>query len=254
MKKIFLILSLLILFVSCRKDTIFNGEGIYCDANGVGFYMVAVEGGSYYMGAQSNDPDSINYDEDVTSVDNPIRYVTVEDFYMGEIEVTQKLWETVMGNNPSSYDNIGSNKPVNVVYYRDCSAFIDKLNELTGMNFRFPTEEEWEYAARGGNKSKGYKYSGSDKIDKVAWWDGNSVDSEGVNILKATKRKLPNELGIFDMSGNVFEYCLSEDSYYGYVYRGGGYYSSEDECKVYYREEFGNIYATGLRLVCSALE
>ena len=119
MKKIFLILSLMLLFVSCRKDTVFNGEGIYCDANGVGFYMVAVEGGTYYMGAQSNDPNGINYDEDAYSNESPVKSVTVNDFYIGEIEVTQKLWETVMDVKLDYYDVDfdGNNRPVYSVYY-----------------------------------------------------------------------------------------------------------------------------------------
>lgn len=257
MKKIFLILSLMLLFVSCRKDTVFNGEGIYCDANGVGFYMVAVEGGTYYMGAQSNDPNGINYDEDAYSNESPVKSVTVNDFYIGEIEVTQKLWETVMDVKLDYYDVDfdGNNRPVYSVYYSECISFIEKLNELTGMEFRLPTEEEWEYAARGGNKSQGYKYSGSDKIGKVAWYSGNSEPwgEDGTYSIHPTKSKVPNELGIFDMSGNVNEYCESTSAY-GYVSRGGDYSDVASCCRVTYRETYSNYYTTGLRLALSATE
>lgn len=256
MKKIFLILSVLVLFVSCRKDTVFNGGGIYCDVNGVGFYMVAVEGGTYYMGAQSDDPNGINYDEDAYSNESPVKSVTVNDFYIGEIEVTQKLWEAVMDVKLEYYDVDfdGNNKPVYNVYYSECISFIEKLNELTGMEFRLPTEEEWEYAARGGNKSQGYKYSGSDKIGRVAWYVENSAwDEDASYSIHQTKRKVPNELGLFDMSGNVEEYCVSNSSN-GYVARGGNYSDAASDCRITSRERYPNYYTTGLRLALSSIE
>ena len=260
MKMIFLILSVLVLFVSCRKDTVFNGGGIYCDVNGVGFYMVAVEGGTYYMGAQSSDPYGINYDEDASSNESPVKSVTVNDFYIGEIEVTQKLWEAVMDVKLEYYDVDfdGNNKPVYNVYYSECISFIEKLNELTGMEFRLPTEEEWEYAARGGNKSQGYKYSGSDKIGRVAWYVENSAwDEDASYSIHQTKRKVPNELGLFDMSGNVEEYCISRSNsytYYGYVARGGNYSDAASDCRITSVEEYPNRYTTGLRLAISSIE
>lgn len=258
MKKIFLILSVLMLFVSCRKDTVFNGEGIYCNVNGVGFYMVAVEGGTYYMGAQSSDPYGINYDEDASSDESPVKSVTVDDFYIGEIEVTQKLWEAVMDVKLEYYDYDGNNMPVYEIYYSDCVDFINKLNELTGLEFRLPTEEEWEYAARGGNKSQGYKYSGSDKIDKVAWYGENSAMGEDeIYSIRMTKSKTPNELGLFDMSGNVEEYCISKSdsyTYYGYVARGGNYSDVASDCRITSVEEYPNRYTMGLRLAISSIE
>lgn len=258
MKKIFLILSVLILFVSCRKDTVFNGEGIYCNVNGVGFYMVAVVGGTYYMGAQSSDPNGINYNEDASSDESPVKSVTVDDFYIGEIEVTQKLWEAVMDVKLEYYEYAGNDKPVYNVSYSECVSFVNKLNELTGLEFRLPTEEEWEYAARGGNKSRDYKYSGSDYIDRVAWYGENSAMGEDeIYSIRMTKSKNPNELGLFDMSGNVEEYCISKSNsytYYGYVARGGNYSDAASDCRITSVEEYPNRYTTGLRLAISSIE
>ena len=118
----------------------------------------------------------------------------------GETEVTQELWEAVMGSNPRKFS--GSQRPVERVSWNDCQEFITKLNNLTGKNFRLPTEAEWEYAARGGNKSKSYKYSGSNTIDNVAWYGSNSSSRT-----HDVKTKQANELGIYDMSGNVYEWC-----------------------------------------------
>ena len=170
------------------------------DVNGVTFKMIKVEGGTFKMGAQKDNPNGTNYDNYADSDEKPVHSVTLSDYYIGETEVTQELWESVMGSNPSYFS--GSQKPVEKVSWDDCQDFITKLNELTGKNFRLPTEAEWEYAARGGNKSKGYKYSGSNTIGDVAWYDGNS-NSQTHDV----KTKLPNELGIYDMSGNVWEWC-----------------------------------------------
>ncbi len=158
---------------------------------GVSFEMVFVKGGTFTMGATPEQGSDAVRDE------YPAHSVTLSDYYIGKFEVTQELWRAVMGYNPSSFK--GNNLPVENVSWNDIEMFIIMLNEKTGANFRLPTEAEWEYAARGGNKSKGYKYSGSDRIDDVAWYLCNNTHAVGT--------KLPNELGIYDMSGNVWEYC-----------------------------------------------
>lgn len=157
--------------------------------NGVPFTMVKVEGGTFQMG-------NINGDENET----PVHNVTLSDFYIGETEVTQALWKAVMGNNPSYF--IGDSLPVENVNWDDCQEFIGKLNVLTGKTFRLPTEAEWEYAARAGSKSRGYKYSGSDILQNVAWYSDNSDSATHF-----VRMKSPNELGLYDMSGNVWEWC-----------------------------------------------
>mgnify|MGYP002729777738 FL=1 len=127
---------------------------------------------------------------------------------MGKYEVTQALWKAVMGRKPSFFE--GDNLPVEWVSWNDCQKFISKLNKMTGRRFRLPTEAEWEYAARGGKKSRGYQYSGSSNISDVAWYDGNSGSKT-----HPVGTKQANELGIYDMSGNVYEWC--QDSYVSYV-------------------------------------
>ena len=163
--------------------------------NGVTFKMIAVQGGTYTMGATSEQGSDADDDE------KPAHKETVVDFMIGETEVTQELWQAVMGNNPSNFKG-DMQRPVEQVSWNDCQTFIRKLNQLTGQNFRLPTEAEWEYAARGGNRSKGYKYAGSNSGDAVAWyWDNSDHTTHKV------KTKQPNELGIYDMSGNVWEWC-----------------------------------------------
>ena len=156
---------------------------------GVSFKMVYVEKGSFQMGR-----------EDGYYFEKPIHEVKLNSFAIGQTEVTQELWEAVMGSNPSNWK--GSRLPVEKVSWNDCQTFITKLNQHTGQQFRLPTEAEWEYAARGGNQSKGYTYSGSNNIEEVAWYDDNSG-----NKTHEVATKAPNELGIYDMSGNVFEWC-----------------------------------------------
>ena len=160
---------------------------------GVSFEMVRVDGGTFLMGATSE------LSSDAYSDEKPVHSVTLSGYYIGKTEVTQALWKAVMGSNPSSFK--GDNLPVECVSWDDCQEFIRKLNSMTGQNFRLPTEAEWEFACRGGNNSHGYKYSGSNYIDNVAWYSDNSEETHPV----ATKS--PNELGIYDMSGNVFEWC-----------------------------------------------
>ena len=171
-------------------------------ANGVSFDMVEVRGGTFRMGATSEQG------SDADSYERPVHSVTLSSYYIGKTEVTQALWKAVMGNNPSEFK--GDNLPVERVSWNDCQEFVRKLNALTGQNFRLPTEAEWEFACRGGNNSRGYKYSGSNYIFNVAWYTDNS---RGETHPVATK--LPNELGIYDMSGNVWEWC--SDWYGGYT-------------------------------------
>ena len=210
--------------------------------NGVSFTMVFVEGGTFTMGATSEQGEDVDNDE------FPTHRVTLSDYYIGETEVTQALWKAIMGSNPSNFK--GGNLPVESVSYKDVKTFITKLNRKTGKKFRLPTEAEWEYAARGGNKSKGYKYAGSNTIDDVAWYDDNSNFKT-----HPVKTKQPNELGIYDMSGNVWEWC--SDWYGDYtseaqtnpqgpssgsirVDRGGSWFNYARDCRAS-RRDYGNL-------------
>ncbi len=180
---------------------------------GVTFTMISVEGGTFTMGATSEQGN------DVASAEKPAHKVTLGDYYIGETEVTQALWQAVMGNNPSRFKG-NTNRPVENVSWNDCQKFIKKLNRLTGETFRLPTEAEWEYAARGGNKSKGYIHAGSNIVSDVAWYKVNALDvgsSSPDYGNHPVKGKQPNELGLYDMSGNVSEWCSDwyDSSYYG---------------------------------------
>jgi formylglycine-generating enzyme required for sulfatase activity len=204
----------------------------------VSFTMVRVEGGSFQMGATSEQGSNIDSDE------KPAHQVTLSPYYIGETEVTQSLWETVMDNNPSSFKD--SNKPVENVSWNDCQEFIQKLNQKTGRKFRLPTEAEWEFAARGGNRSNGNMYSGSNNINEVAWFVFTTERSTC-----DVKQKKANELGAYDMSGNVQEWCQDWHEHYSAksvknpkgpkegvlrVFRGGGWNLLEHVCTVVNRE------------------
>ena len=224
--------------------------------DGISIEMVKVEAGSFNMGAT---PEMQNPDED----EKPVHRVTLtNNYYIGKYEVTQALWKTVMGNKSSRFK--GDNLPVEKVSWNNCQKFISKLNKLTGKSFCLPTEAEWEFAARGGKKSRGYQYSGSNTLGDVAWYEGNSGSKT-----HAVGTKQPNELGIYDMTGNVYEWC--QDWYGSYssspqtnpigavsgscrVYRGGCWVSSARNCRTSYRGRrtpdfrYGFL---GLRLVLS---
>lgn len=163
-------------------------------ANGVSFNMIEVQGGRFNMGGTAE-----QYGSDDSEF--PIHVVKLDDFFIGETEVTQALWEAVMENNPSGFQGDG-NLPVERVTWDECQDFVSKLKTITGIDFRLPTESEWEYAARGGNKSCYTQYSGSADINEVAWYGNNSG-----NTTHPVAQLKPNELGIYDMSGNVFEWC-----------------------------------------------
>ncbi len=218
--------------------------------------MVWVSGGTFTMGATSEQG------SDAFDSEKPAHSVTLSGYYIGKYEVTQAQWKAVMGNNPSYFK--GDNLPVEQVSWNDVQEFIRKLNQQTGKSYRLPTEAEWEYAARGGSNSRGYKYSGSNNIGSVAWYDGNSG-----NTTHAVGTKSPNELGIYDMSGNVYEWCQDwyGSSYYSNspqrnpqgpasgsdrVCRGGSWIYSARGFRVSFRDYYSPVirsYDLGFRLV-----
>ena len=206
--------------------------------NGVTFNMVRVEGGTFTMGATAEQMG------DAKPAEKPAHEVTLSSFYIGETEVTQELWQAVLGTNPSYFTG-DLQRPVERVTWNDCQTFITQLNALTGKQFRLPTEAEWEYAARGGKQAHGFIYSGNSNIDMVAWYSGNSSSQT-----HSVAEKQANELGLYEMSGNVWEWC--QDWYGSYssdaqtnpagpetgsyrVKRGGCWNDSATYCRVSYR-------------------
>ena len=221
----------------------------------VAYNMKRVEGGTFTMGATAEMSAPF-------SDEKPTHQVTLSSYAIGETEVTQALWQAVMGNNPSRFE--GDDLPVEMVSWDDCQTFINKLNNLTGQRFRLPTEAEWEFAARGGNRSNHTQYSGSSRLDDVAWYEDNSGrKTHPVKTMRA------NELGIYDMAGNVMEWC--QDWYGSYssssqsnptgpgsgssrVCRGGSWYITARFCRTSVRRSNspGNrYYYLGLRLALS---
>ncbi len=229
--------------------------------NGFTFEVILAKGGVFKMGSD---------DEEAYTNEKPTHQVRLPGFYIGKYPVAQALWKTVMGeeNNPSFFQ--GNKRPVETVSWEDAQTFLQKLNELTGKGYRLPTEAEWEYAARGGKKSRGYKYAGGNKLKEVGWYHENSHGET-----KAVGQKKPNELGLYDMSGNVYEWCQDwfGKSYYeqcqkqgvvdnpqgpnkgvGRVIRGGSWNDFARYCRVAYRRSYDprlRNYNVGFRLVLS---
>lgn len=246
-----------------RNNTSHSGStnsttGLSAELNKLINDMVYVSGGTFTMGGTSEQGCDAYNDE------KPTHSVTLSSYYICKYEVTQALWCAVMGSNPAL--DKGDNLPVEQVSWDDCQTFINRLNSYTGRNFRLPTEAEWEFAARGGNYSRHYKYSGSNYIGDVAWYDGNSS-----NRTHPVGTKQPNELGLYDMSGNVYEWCSDWYGSYSFysqsnptgpnsgsdrVDRGGSWGGSARYCRSSYRGNltpgyrFSNL---GLRLVLSQL-
>jgi formylglycine-generating enzyme required for sulfatase activity len=241
MKKVFLFFGLLF----CAQVALVAQDTLPAPTsyrvNKVSFNMVRVEKGGFWMGAQHMDTAEFNYDRYSLTDELPVHYVTMsEDYYIGQTEVTQKLWKAVMGYNPSAKKC--SKRPVTNVNYFEVQEFLRRIDSITGMKFRLPTEEEWEYAARGGKYSKGYIFSGSNEVDRVAWHNGNT------SKLKKVKKRAANELGIYDMSGNVWEWCSSRYRFFDkernatlgkdgemYCIRGGGWQLPKTSCRVSWR-------------------
>lgn len=215
--------------------------------------FVYIEGGTFLMGATQEQEDECR------DFEKPVHEVHLDSFYIGRTPVTQQQWEAVMGYNPSCFK--GDKLPVEQVSWVDCHKFINRLNSLTGKKFRLPFEAEWEYAARGGIKSCGSKFSGGDTYDDVAWYKDNS-DSKTHPVAS----KVPNELGIYDMSGNVWEWCQDWDGKYpsspvtnpkgptagSYrLFRGGSWCSTPRDCRVSYRNSYAPTFTSnylGFRL------
>lgn len=240
-----------------------NSSSYAVSVGGVSFKMINVQGGSFEMGSNTEDDEK------------PIHSVNVSDFSIAEFEVTQELWEAVMGTSirtqrdkaSSSYSiyGEGANYPMYYVSYNEVQDFINELNRRTGKSFRLPSEAEWEFAARGGNNSKGFQYAGGNNLSDVAWYDANSVSNTHQVGLKRS-----NELGLYDMSGNVWEWCA--DWYGNYssskqtdpqgansgsdrVVRGGGWFSGASGCRVAFRSYFSpgfRDYILGFRLAHSS--
>ena len=223
--------------------------------------MVFVKGGTFLMGATSN------MGADAEDIEKPSHQVQLSAFYISKYEVTQEEWEAVMGTNPS--EQKGGHLPVVKVSWDDCQTFINKLNTLTGKHYRLPTEAEWEYAARDGELQSGYKYAGNNGIENVAWYGDNSDDE-----LHDVGTSHANTLGLYDMSGNVYEWCNDVPRWYGdkkevnpqggskddpkigkyRVVRGGSFVTDAKKCRVSYRlfvtSTNTSYIDVGLRLAC----
>lgn len=284
MKRVLLILCCVLALQSCNKDNTKNETINGFEINWTGDLgkkekdavremitnMVKVDGGTFYMGAQKDSVEFYCYDENATSLEGPVHEVTVTEFYINKYEVTQLLWESVMGLTPNDENDmqwekeygLGDKYPAYRISYKDVETFIAKLNEYTGLNFALPTEAQWEYAAKGGANTNYELYAGDGNVLEVAWIERNSDKSSEVGM------KEPNGLGLYDMSGNVWE--MTQDWYYDYseeavtdpigeaynegykVFRGGSWYTNDQSARVTARSKQGIHYrdfSTGFRLV-----
>lgn len=262
MKKLSLVIIVMMLLVSCKDSTLISlmdkslnvevavsPKDTTITVGGVSFEMKYVRGGIFQMGSK----------DDWSGDEKPVHTVKLSGYYICKTEVTQALWMVVTNSNPSEHK--GDDLPVENVNWNDCQMFIGKLNQLTGLQFCLPTEAQWEFAARGGNKSRRYKYSGSNDVEKVAWCSGISSGTA-----HPVGSKQENELGLYDMSGNVWEWCSDWFGHYpsslqknptgsssgaGRVLRGGSYSSGERSCISTYRyhnDPKSNYVSFGFRL------
>lgn len=284
MKKVLIILCCVFALQSCNKDNTKNETINGFDINWTGDLgkkekdavrdmisnMVKVETGTFYMGAQKDSVEYYCYDEEATSLEGPVHEVTVSEFYINKYEVTQLLWEAIMGETPNDENDMqwedefgkGDNYPAYRISYDEVETFIGKLNEYTGLRFSLPTEAQWEYAAKGGKNTSYSLYAGGGNVLEVAWIDSNSDKCSEVG------KKDANGLGLYDMSGNVWEMC--QDWYYDYteeavtdpvgeeynqgykVFRGGSWNTNAQQARVTARYRQGihyRDYNTGFRLV-----
>ncbi|MBQ2906487.1 MAG: formylglycine-generating enzyme family protein [Bacteroidales bacterium] len=284
MKKVLIILCCVLALQSCNKDNTKNETINGFDINWTGDLgkkekdavrdmisnMVKVETGTFYMGAQKDSVEYYCYDEEATSLEGPVHEVTVSEFYINKYEVTQLLWEAIMGETPNDENDMqwedefgkGDNYPAYRISYDEVETFIGKLNEYTGLRFSLPTEAQWEYAAKGGKNTYYSLYAGGGNVLEVAWIDSNSDKCSEVG------KKDANGLGLYDMSGNVWEMC--QDWYYDYteeavtdpvgeeynqgykVFRGGSWNTNAQQARVTARYRQGihyRDYNTGFRLV-----
>lgn len=259
--------AFIFLCFSCRGDADTPVSTLTVTVSGECVEMVLVEGGTFMMGGTAEQGDDCEENE------KPPHEERVDSFYIGKYEVTQRLWKAVWGDELNhSYNQGCDDCPVEHVSWKDAQAFVAKLSILTKKKFRLPTDVEWEYAARGGNRSKGYKYSGSHDADRVAWYVENyQKDPHGTaGTTHPVGMKQPNELGLYDMSGNVWEWCdnlyLQEYSqngktvhpgwpfegthlYFRRMLRGGSWGGTAKGCRVSYidyevegyRDEYGGF-------------
>lgn len=284
MKKVLIILCCVLALQSCNKDNTKNETINGFDINWTGDLgkkekdavrdmisnMVKVEAGTFYMGAQKDSVEYYCYDEEATSIEGPVHEVTISEFYINKYEVTQLLWEAIMGETPNDENDMqwedefgkGDNYPAYRISYDEVETFIGKLNEYTGLRFSLPTEAQWEYAAKGGKDTYYELYAGGYNVLEVAWIDSNSDKCSEVG------KKNANGLGLYDMSGNVWEMC--QDWYYDYteeavtdpvgeeynqgykVFRGGSWNTNAQQARVTARYRQGihyRDYNTGFRLV-----